>query len=71
MDPKKDVQVQTDSVSGGPSDEEVHSGEMVPTGVASNGNMIDEGLQRGLKRRHLQMIAFGGEFFEISHREQC
>ncbi|KAI1158279.1 amino acid permease/ SLC12A domain-containing protein [Nemania serpens] len=30
------------------------------TAVADNGNVIDEGLQRGLKSRHLQMIAFGG-----------
>ena len=28
--------------------------------VANNGNVIDDGLQRGLKGRHLQMIAFGG-----------
>ncbi|KAI0514978.1 amino acid permease/ SLC12A domain-containing protein [Xylaria bambusicola] len=28
--------------------------------LADNGNVIDDGLQRGLKSRHLQMIAFGG-----------
>lgn len=28
--------------------------------VSSNGNVLDDGLQRGLKSRHLQMIAFGG-----------
>ena len=30
------------------------------TGFASNGNVMDGGLQRGLKGRHLQMIALGG-----------
>ena len=60
MDPKKDTNVQSDSVSNDAS-EEVAAGEIAPTAVASNGNMIDQGLQRGLKRRHLQMIAFGGE----------
>lgn len=34
------------------------TGEVQP--AASNGNVIDDGLQRGLKSRHLQMIAFGG-----------
>ncbi|EOD45355.1 putative amino acid permease protein [Neofusicoccum parvum UCRNP2] len=28
--------------------------------VTANGNVLDDGLQRGLKRRHLQMIALGG-----------
>ena len=35
-------------------------GEMITDTVANNGNVIDDGLQRGLKSRHLQMIAFGG-----------
>ncbi|KAI0429357.1 amino acid permease/ SLC12A domain-containing protein [Xylaria sp. FL1042] len=34
--------------------------ELRRTPVADNGNVIDDGLQRGLKSRHLQMIAFGG-----------
>nr|OQO30739.1 hypothetical protein B0A51_02435 [Rachicladosporium sp. CCFEE 5018] len=32
----------------------------LPHAVANNVNVLDEGLQRGLKGRHLQMIAFGG-----------
>ena len=36
------------------------AGEIVAHAVANNGNVIDDGLQRGLKSRHLQMIAFGG-----------
>ncbi|KAI1369954.1 amino acid permease/ SLC12A domain-containing protein [Xylaria arbuscula] len=36
------------------------SEELRGTQVADNGNLIDDGLQRGLKSRHLQMIAFGG-----------
>ncbi|KAI0199753.1 amino acid permease/ SLC12A domain-containing protein [Astrocystis sublimbata] len=37
------------------------TGKEAPGGaVADNGNIIDDGLQRGLKSRHLQMIAFGG-----------
>jgi yeast amino acid transporter len=31
--------------------------EVLGQGVASNGNIMDDGLQRGLKGRHLQMIA--------------
>jgi amino acid permease len=31
-----------------------------PFATAKNGNVIDNGLQRGLKNRHLVMISFGG-----------
>lgn len=31
-----------------------------PFTLAKNGNIIDHGLQRGLKNRHLVMISFGG-----------
>lgn len=47
-----------DSASNGLSDE--IAGDVLAQGVASNGNLIDDGLQRGLKGRHLQMIALGG-----------
>jgi amino acid permease len=59
MDSKSvDKHVIAGSVSNGPSDE--IAGEVFAQGVASNGNVIDDGLQRGLKGRHLQMIALGG-----------
>lgn len=38
--------------------EEEQEGECLP--IATNGNIIDDGLQRGLKSRHLQMISLGG-----------
>jgi len=47
-----------DSASDGPTDE--IADEVSAQGVASNGNRMDDGLQRGLKGRHLQMIALGG-----------
>lgn len=34
--------------------------ENKPFATAKNGNVIDNGLQRGLKNRHLVMISFGG-----------
>ena len=34
--------------------------EKKPFATAKNGNVIDNGLQRGLKNRHLVMISFGG-----------
>lgn len=34
--------------------------QVVESNITVNGNVIDEGLQRGLKSRHLQMIALGG-----------
>jgi amino acid transporter len=59
MESKSDEKhVVADSVSNGASDEV--AGEVLAQGVASNGNVIDDGLQRGLKGRHLQMIALGG-----------
>ncbi|KAK3659098.1 hypothetical protein LTR56_001535 [Elasticomyces elasticus] len=36
------------------------AGESEKFALASNGNVIDNGLQRGLKNRHLVMISFGG-----------
>jgi len=56
MDSINDKNVATDSELDRTTDE-----VDAPThGVASNGNIIDDGLQRGLKGRHLQMIALGG-----------
>ncbi|KAI1324335.1 amino acid permease/ SLC12A domain-containing protein [Xylariaceae sp. FL0255] len=42
------------------SKSEAVEGDADVTALATNGNVIDDGLQRGLKNRHLQMIAFGG-----------
>lgn len=39
------------AVASTPTSEE--AGEIIPTTTASNGNLIDDGLQRGLKNRHL------------------
>lgn len=50
--------VVTDTASTGASDQMV--GEVGVHDHARNGNVIDDGLQRGLKGRHLQMIALGG-----------
>lgn len=36
------------------------AGERKAIPAAANGNILDNGLQRGLKGRHLQMIALGG-----------
>ncbi|KAI0382181.1 amino acid permease/ SLC12A domain-containing protein [Hypomontagnella monticulosa] len=46
-----------EKVATSPDDTPSEPGEIA---LASNGNVIDDGLQRGLKNRHLQMIAFGG-----------
>lgn len=50
--------VATDTASTGASDQ--ISGGVGAHNHARNGNVIDDGLQRGLKGRHLQMIALGG-----------
>lgn len=58
----KDASVNVTSLNHGESD--IAVGTVFLDGaeahLAANGNLIDDGLQRGLQGRHLQMIAFGG-----------
>lgn len=62
MDESKDAKhVATEAVSeGSVGPHEEVAGQVIVGAIANNGNVIDDGLQRGLKNRHLQMIAFGG-----------
>ncbi|ORY68656.1 amino acid permease [Pseudomassariella vexata] len=53
-----DTKVALNVAASGPGGEE--AGEIRSLEVANNGNIIDDGLQRGLKDRHLIMISFGG-----------
>jgi amino acid transporter len=56
MDSANEKNVATDSELD-PTTDEI---DALTHGLASNGNIIDDGLQRGLKGRHLQMMALGG-----------
>ncbi len=38
--------------------------------VGTNGLVVDHGLHRSLKERHLQMIALGGVVGYVSHTDQ-
>lgn len=56
MGTTKDEKITT-AISTSPSDESVRA---ITRDRTANGNVLDDGLQRGLKSRHLQMIAFAG-----------
>jgi amino acid transporter len=61
MDAKGDkLAVIADSDSNGRQEIDESAVEGENRDFATNGNLIDDGLQRGLKSRHLQMIALGG-----------
>ncbi|KAI1867287.1 uncharacterized protein JN550_007018 [Neoarthrinium moseri] len=53
------AEIQDEKTTSPPQEEAVSDGSTGPA-TASNGNVLDGGLQRGLKNRHLQMISLGG-----------
>ncbi|KAJ9150923.1 General amino acid permease AGP3 [Pleurostoma richardsiae] len=57
-DPQTDKKVALDSTTGPTSSDS--GADTASIALADNGNVLEDGLQRGLKNRHLVMIGFGG-----------